>query len=216
MKTRSSLVKSAGSMTKLLFAGLILLISLPACSNISNSTESTSTSAEAWSVQISQDGDMVSPLWNNYRLEKRPFTFQVAFPAGQKFFVNVMDNPTNYDLDPSEYCHNEVLVFCNGTGIAESLKADENIYLLVDPVGSHYWGDALLERWFAIDTDGSMLIGQRYVGWIMRFDDSNNFLLTPIEEFSGKKLYIILYMELNENGLIDDNEIEKFTVTFKG
>jgi hypothetical protein len=195
---------------------LLLGLALAACTLAFPSQPVSPDKPDGWDVQVIQDGRVIPAVENDFSLARHPFVLQVIFTRGDIPEMNVLDDDSNYALDPSQYCQGEVYVFCEGTGSAEGSDRNYNTYLAIDALGSNYWPEYAEERWSSLYIVDDTVIGTRYVDQLMFPERGDPFLMLPVEEFSGQRLYAVMYMEMNGNGAIDAGEIWKFTLTFSG
>jgi hypothetical protein len=174
-----------------------------------------STVHTGWKVQVFQDDREVTGRNNRFKLEKRPFELQINFPAGSALMINALDKDTNFYLDLSIPCDEQLNPFCPGMGLAEGTTPNLNANLVLDPLGSHYITAETVGRWWSLLDTGDGFTGTRLVRTIIVPEGETPYPQTAIEEFPGKQLYLMFYLNTDGDGKISENEIWKVILLFK-
>mgnify|MGYP001765994685 CR=1 FL=1 len=200
---------------------MLLIILLPglalaACARALPAQTGSAVQPDGWSFQVIQDGRVLLPEGDTYRLVKRPFLLQLTFPLEGALQINVLDKPTNYGLEPSGYCQGETYVFCPAYQLAEGGTPYSPDYLAIHTEITHYLSADTPERWATFATVDGTVIAARSVDSLVYVHIGEPPQATPIKEFEGDTLYFVLYMDLNADDMIDPGEIGKFILLFTG
>jgi hypothetical protein len=161
-----------------------------------------------WQVEIVQRQRVQTGGAAGVVIERAPFTIRVRLnqPLSLKLNAHVLDENFRL-LQPGFVFQDDCTVaLCTGMDVAEDVFNPDD-WLAVDSLSTHYlyYLGPDNHRWNRATVEAGGAVFERDVAFL---NDS------PVEEFAGSALYLLLYASTGNPDLIEPGELQKVTVIF--
>jgi hypothetical protein len=164
--------------------------------------------AAGWKVDIVQNGQVTGTEAGTAAIARAPFTLRVTLPQALPVKLNANADDANFIALQPGYVFTEdcVEALCTGMDVAEE-RLNPTQALFVDPQSTHYlyYQGPDDHRWSRAVVDANGAVFERDVALL------NDQL---IEQYAAATLYLLLYVDLSNPGVIDPGELKKIAVSF--
>jgi hypothetical protein len=178
----------------------------PTGSPVPTALPSDSSGAPNWTVEIVQGGQVIPAENGAVRLARAPFTMRVTLPQALPVKLNVNADDANFiALQPGYVFTEDCLdALCTGMDVAEE-RLNPTQELFVDPQSTHYlyYQGPDDHRWSRATVGEGSAVFERDVAVL-------NTL--PIQEFGASELYLLLFTDSANPGVIDPGELQKIVL----
>lgn len=165
-----------------------------------------SQAAGDWTVAILQDGQAASAETGQVLVARAPFTLRVTLPRPMPVKLNVNADDANFiALQPGYLFTDDCLdALCTGMDVAEE-RLNPTQVLFVDPQSTHYlyYQGPDDHRWSRATVSDTSAVFERDVALL------ND---VPIQDFGASELYLLLFVDSANLGVIDPGELKKITL----
>lgn len=197
---------------------LILSIPTPQLTALALASQSPTLTAMAaksdfyWNVSLIQNDVEIHDQNNTFNIIRKPFTIRIKISKPILVALNVLDTEANFiKIKAGMYawdgCVHEVHAFCD-TAMVAALKPN---LLAIDKkeglaIHSFFLTPKLGEIGSKFTITHDAVIYERYV---------SSLNSTPIEQFTGEKLYLLFLAKYQEGNIIKDDELKKLVINFQ-
>jgi hypothetical protein len=166
-------------------------------------------------VEVGQAGQFFPAGVEPVRLERQPFTLRLRLPAPLPVKLNALDTDDNFlVIQPGFVLSPECLAaLCTGMDVAEE-KLNPQQLLFVDPLSTHYlyYTGPDDHRWSRATVGPEGAVFERDVAVLM--GDPSLPAGTPVDLYPGPALYLLVYVDGFNPGVVDPGELAKVTLQF--
>jgi hypothetical protein len=163
----------------------------------------------AWTVEIVQNGAVLTEENAAVRLARAPFTLRMRLPALFPVKLNASTSDQNFQaLQPGfVFTDDCLLALCTGMDVAEErLNPDQTLF--VDPELTHYLYYQAPDdhRWSRVELTEPQALLERDVAKLNEI---------PIEQTADPMLFLLVYVDQSNIQQIDPGELKKMTLLFQ-
>jgi hypothetical protein len=181
---------------------------VPAASPQATALTGGPESANGWAVEIVQNGQVSSTETGQVLLARAPFTLRVRLPQALPVKLNANADDANFQaLQPGFVFTDDCLqALCTGMDVAED-RLNPTQALFVDTLSTHYlyYQGPDDHRWSRATVGASGAVFERDVALL---NDQ------PVDQYAAPALYLLLFVDLSNPGVIDEGELKKIALIF--
>lgn len=187
---------------------------------------------ETWTVELLQDGQVITPQGERYLLKKAPFTLRVTFPGAETtdlpfgIFLNAQETDANYQRVKA----GSVLVYDPGLvesdprnfifgGGAEPSQPGGSGSLFVDQADGwisnylyHYGEDDT--RWHRASFPENAVIFERDLSSVTLVNGTDNLREVKLADYTGSRLYLVFLLDY-DHPEVTGAELKKAIIEFE-
>ncbi|MHB8061537.1 MAG: Ig-like domain-containing protein [Ruminiclostridium sp.] len=176
------------------------------------------TAAPTINLRIVQNGKeiKVNKQDEEIRLDRKDFFLRVNMPLDGGAQISALDNQIDYNLANGGMKSDDVLYLSFGTSMAASGQYEA---MIVDNEANHYIcysADPNDSRVTMISKDKNNIIDGEWQIKGMEIRDTSNYELTEysFKDFPLKKIYLVVFVDFDNDTVIDSGEYSKLVLTF--
>lgn len=169
-------------------------------------------------LRIVQNGKEIKVNKQNQEicLDRNNFSLRVNMPLDGSAQISALDNQEDYNLAKSGMKLDDISYFTPGTGMAASGQYEA---MIIDNEANHYlcYSDDINDsRVTMVSKDKNNIINGEWQINGMGITDSSTYELTEysFEDFPLKKIYLVVFVDFDNDTVIDSGEIAKIVLAF--
>ncbi len=174
--------------------------------------------APSINLRIVQNGKeiKVNKQDQEIHLDRNKFSLRVNMPLDGGAQISALDNREDYNLTKSGIKVDNVLYLSPGTGMAASGQYET---MVIDNEANHYlyYSDDLNEsRVKMLSKNKNNIVDGEWQIQGMEIRDTSNYELIEysFEDFPLKEIYLVIFVDFDNDNVIDSGEYSKIVLTF--
>ena len=168
-------------------------------------------------LRIVQNGKEIKINKQNQeiRLDRNDFSLRVNMPLDGGAQIAALDNQSDYNLTKGGLKSEDVSYFTPGTSMAASGQYEA---MIIDNEANHYlyYSDGNDSRVTKLSKDKNNMVDGEWQIHGMEIRDTSNYELMEysFEDFPLDTIYLVVYVDFDNDSVIDSGEYSKIVLTF--